>query len=38
MKAHANVEAIKKYILNLEQKLISLAFFVVDKINIIYSH
>ena len=37
LKANANVETIKTYILNLEQKLSSLAFFAVDKISIIFS-
>ena len=37
LKTNANVEIINRYILNLEQKLSSLAFFVVDKINIISS-
>ena len=32
-----NFETIKAYILNLEQKLNSLAFFAVDKSNIIFS-
>ena len=34
MKANVNVETIKTYILSLEQKLSSLAFFAVDEINI----
>ena len=36
-KANTNVETIKTYISNLGQKLISLNFFVVDKINIMRS-
>ena len=37
LKTNANVETIKTYILNLEEKLSSLTFFAVDKINIICS-
>ena len=36
LKANTNIEIIKTYILNLEQKLSSVAFFAVDKINIIF--
>ena len=34
LKANANTETIMTYILNLEQKLSSFAFFLVEKINI----
>ena len=37
LKTNANVKTIKTYILNLEQKLSSHFFFMVDKINIIFS-
>ena len=37
LKANRNIEIIKTYILNLQQKLSSVTFFVVDKINIIFS-
>ena len=36
-KANAIVKTVKTYILNLEQKLSSFAFFAVDKISIIFS-
>ena len=34
---NASVEIMKTYVLSLEQRLIPLAFFAVDKINIIFS-
>ena len=37
LKTNADVEAIKIFFLSLEQKLKSLAFFAVDKIDIILS-
>ena len=37
LKANANIEIMKRYSLNLEQKLSSLVTFVVDKISIIFS-
>ena len=37
LKENSNVSTIKTYILNLEQKLSSLVFFVVDKVNIVFS-
>ena len=36
LKTNTNAETIKTYIFNLEQKLSSLAFFVVDKISFIF--
>ena len=37
LKTNANIEIMKRYSLNLEQKLSSLVIFAVDKINIIFS-
>ena len=37
LKTNTNVETIKTYILNLEQNVILLVFFIIDKINIISS-
>ena len=37
LKTNADVETIKTYILNPEQKLSSLVFFAVNKISIIFS-
>ena len=36
LKSNANIETIKTYILNLEQKFSSFAFFVIGEIDIIY--
>ena len=36
LKTNANVETIKTYILNIEQKLSSVAFFVADKVSTIF--
>ena len=37
LKTNTSVENIKTYLLSLEQKLKSLAFFEVDKVNIMFS-